>query len=272
VIGVPSAGHGVIFEPVRKRILSPSAELSAFVRCFEVIETTDEMTRTLLPDTGVVVGLRYAGSATSLEAETPRLSPHSAVVGLRSTARRMHTSRGGGMIVARLRPGHSGRFLGESLHELFGETLSLDQVTRPREVAHASSRILEAQSDSERVAIFEGLLSAIARPWQSDPLVLRALHAIDETAGSVRISALARSTPLSQDALEKRFRRAVGATPKQYASIVRLRRAVAAYGAGHTLTQVSLAAGYCDQSHFIRHFRQVTGEAPRGFLASVEYC
>lgn len=77
---------------------------------------------------------------------------------------------------------------------------------------------------------------------------------------------------LSQDALEKRFRRVVGATPKQYASVVRLRRAVEAFGTGRSLTQISLDAGYCDQSHFIRHFRQVTGEAFRGFLATAEYC
>jgi transcriptional regulator GlxA family with amidase domain len=262
------------------RTFTPRLELSAFVRCFEVIETTEEMTRTLLPDTGLVVGFRYAGSATSLDAGAPRLSPHSAIVGLRSTARRMRTSVGGGMVVARLRAAHSGRFFGESVHELFGETLSLDQVARPRDVASASSRIMGAQNDAERIAIFEELLLAISRPWRSDPHVLRALHAIDQASGSVRVSALARVAALSQDALEKRFRRSVGATPKQYASIVRLRRAVAAYGAAkgtakgtaRSLTQISFDAGYCDQSHFTRHFRQVTGEAPRDFLASAAFC
>jgi transcriptional regulator GlxA family with amidase domain len=254
------------------RTFAPRRELSGFVRCFDVIETTEEMTRTLLPDAGLLVGLRYAGSATSLDAEAPRSSPLNAIVGLRSTARRVHTSVGGGMILARLSTAHSGRFFGESVHELFGETLSLDQVARPHEVARAASRIMGAQDDAERVAIFEEFFLAISRPWRSDPLVLRALHAIDETSGSVRISALARVAALSQDALEKRFRRSVGATPKQYASIVRLRRAVQACEAGRSLTQVALDAGYCDQSHFIRHFRQVTGEAPRGFLGSAEYC
>jgi transcriptional regulator GlxA family with amidase domain len=237
-----------------------------------VIETTEEMTRTVLPETGLVVGLRYAGRATSRDGEVPRSSPHSAIVGLRTIARRMHTSAGGGMIVARLRPAHAGRFFGQSVHELFGETLSLDQAASPRDVARASSRLLGAQDDAERVAIFEELLLALSRPWQVDPLVLRALDAIDKTSGSVRISALARVVALSQDALEKRFRRSVGATPKQYASIVRLRRAVQAHATGMSLTQVSADARYCDQSHFTRHFRQVTGEAPRDFLASTPYC
>ncbi len=257
---------------MRKLSFAPRAELSDLVRCFEVIETTEEMTRTLLPDTGLLIGMRYAGSATSLESEVPRLSPRFSIVGLRTSARRMRTSAGGGMIVARLRAAGSGSLFGEPVHELFGETLSLDEVARPSEVARASSRLMTAGGDAERIAIFEDLFLSLARPRESDPVVVRALRAIDETSGSVRISALARLTALSQDALEKRFRRAVGATPKQYASIVRLRRAVDAYRTGRSLTQVSVEGGYCDQSHFIRHFRQVTGQAPRGFLSLAEYC
>ena len=230
------------------------------------------MTRTLLPDTGLVIGMRYAGSATSLEAGTPRSSPATAIVGLRTTTRRMRTSAGGGMLLARLRTAHSGRFFDESAHALFGKTLPLEQVADPREVARASSRLLVAQNDAQRIAIFTAFFLAMSRPWRSDPLVLRALQVIEESSGALRMSALARVAALSQDALEKRFRRAVGATPKQYASIVRLRCAVEAYRTGQSLTQVSFGAGYCDQSHFTRHFRQVTGEAPSGFLGSAEYC
>ncbi len=254
-----------------KRRFAPGPQLATFVRCFEVIETAEPMTRTLLPEPGLVVALRYAGTAAALETGAPRASPRCAIVGMRSSARRMQSSAGG-MIVARLRPGHSERFLRAAAHELFGETCSLDQVVHPREVDRASSRIMAARSDAERIAIFEGFLLAGSERRPADPLVLRALAALDESAGCIRITALARIAGLSQDALEKRFRRAVGATPKQYASIVRLRRAIAAYETGRSLTEVAIDAGYCDQSHFNRHFRQVTGEAPRGLLASAAYC
>ncbi|MBL8953344.1 MAG: helix-turn-helix transcriptional regulator, partial [Myxococcaceae bacterium] len=81
-----------------------------------------------------------------------------------------------------------------------------------------------------------------------------------------RITALAKQLGLELDALEKRFRAVVGSTPKQFASVVRLQRAVAAYRRGASLTQAAFDAGYFDQSHFIRAFRAATGEAPRTFL------
>ena len=59
---------------------------------------------------------------------------------------------------------------------------------------------------------------------------------------------------------------------KQLASILRLRRAIEAYRPGQSLTRVSADAGYCDQSHFIREFRSVTGAAPRQFFLAGDYC
>jgi methylphosphotriester-DNA--protein-cysteine methyltransferase len=82
----------------------------------------------------------------------------------------------------------------------------------------------------------------------------------------------ARHLGLSHDPLEKRFRRAVGASPKQYASIIRLRRVVQALQSGVSFTRASIDAGYFDQAHFNRHFRAVTGEAPGRFFDSGVYC
>jgi AraC-like DNA-binding protein len=251
---------------------APSDTLSPFVRRFEVVETTEEMTRTLLPETGLIVAFRYAGSAALLEAGARRPVPDTAITGPRTTARHMNTSAGGGLVVAKLRAACAGRFFGVAFDELLGAVLPLDEVVRRREVVRASSAILRASDDAERIAIFERFFHAIARPWRPDPAVLGTVRAIDAASGAVRVSALARGAAISQDTLEKRFRRAVGTTPKQFASIVRLRRAVESWRPGRSLTQVSVDAGYCDQSHFIRQFRQVTGLRPRGFFASAEYC
>jgi AraC-like DNA-binding protein len=251
---------------------APSEEFSSGIRYFEVVETTLGMTRWLLPDTGFVVAFRFAGSATLLEGAVRQPMPNCAVTGLRGTARRMLTSPHGGLIVAKLREACAGRFLAAPLHELYGQTRSLDQVLSPGEVARTSFRIARAEGDAERVAILEQFFRRIARPWQPDAVVLGAVRAIDAASGSVRVSELARAAAISQDALEKRFRRAVGATPKQYASIVRLRHAIRSYVPGSSLTRVSLEAGFCDQSHFIRQFRQVTGVPPREFLAAAKYC
>ena len=89
---------------------------------------------------------------------------------------------------------------------------------------------------------------------------------------AVRVGVLARDLGISRDRLEKRFRCAVGCSPKQLASILRLHAAVGTYAPGVNLTQLALGAGYADQAHFNREFRAVTGDSPRRFLGASAYC
>jgi methylphosphotriester-DNA--protein-cysteine methyltransferase len=116
------------------------------------------------------------------------------------------------------------------------------------------------------------LLLASRRGAPRDPLVNAALRAIGGSPERVRIGALAAQVGVGQDTLEKRFRRGVGATPKQLASILRLRHAVEGYQRQPSLTRLALDAGYFDQSHFVRALRSATGESPRRFFGAARWC
>jgi methylphosphotriester-DNA--protein-cysteine methyltransferase len=72
--------------------------------------------------------------------------------------------------------------------------------------------------------------------------------------------------------LEKRFRRAVGASPKQFASIVRLRGAIKQYRPGVSLTRLSADAGYYDHAHMARDFRSAIGKTPQDFFRTDDHC
>jgi len=89
---------------------------------------------------------------------------------------------------------------------------------------------------------------------------------------SVRIEELARQMGLSQSALEGRFRRNVGTSPKQFASILRLKNAVRLRALGHDFTSIAHSAGYSDQSHFTNDFKRVTGLAPSAFFQQSSLC
>jgi len=75
------------------------------------------------------------------------------------------------------------------------------------------------------------------------------------------------SRPRSQ-----RARRGSPARWRQLAAVLRLRRAIDLHRAGSPLTRVSAAAGYFDQSHFIRDFRRFTGAPPGRVLGSDTHC
>ena len=277
---------------------APSAALAPFIRAYEIIETTDAVTRTLLPDTCIIIGFRYAGSSTLLNGDaridtnaresagdrnrnrdgdgakdsgTPRPPlPNLCITGLRTSVREMHTAANSGIILAKFRAAGAAPFFTEPLHHLFGATCPLtitssDDAERVHAIVHASS-------DDERVARVEEFLLTRHRPVEPSALVSAALRAIGSSAGKIRVRTLADDLGISQDALEKHFRRIVGASPKQFATIVRLRQAVELSRESPSLTALALDAGYYDQSHFIRDFRAITGDAPGHFFQHGRYC
>ena len=273
---------------------APSAALAPFIRGYEIIETRDAVTRTLLPDTCVIIGFRYAGSSTLLNGDarygdtgsdrarsdnggmprdsgTPRAPlPNICVTGLRTSVREMHTAANSGIILAKFRAAGAAPFFTEPLHHLFGATCPLTEVDD--DTATRIRAIVNAATDDERVAQVEQFLLTRHRPTEPSALVSDALRAIAAAAGAIRVRTLARDLGISQDALEKHFRRIVGASPKQFATIVRLRQAVDLSRQSPSLTALALDAGYYDQSHFIRDFRAITGDAPGHFFQHARFC
>lgn len=262
-------------------VVAPSPALAPFVRRFTIVETSAEATRALLPEHGLVLGVRFGGSASLVVDGVAQRVPDLAVTGILGAARTMQTAAGGGIVLAMFRELGAARFFAEPLHELFGRTLGADALVPRAELARLQQRIASARDHAGRVAIFEQFLLARMRPGEPDPVAAAAVHAIQRSRGTIRIAALARELAITQDPLEKRFRRAVGTSPKHLASLVRLSRVIEAQhrlqAAGRQRcesgwSRLAVAAGYFDHSHFIREFRAVTGVPPGRFFRSGEYC
>jgi methylphosphotriester-DNA--protein-cysteine methyltransferase len=106
---------------------------------------------------------------------------------------------------------------------------------------------------------------------KADPIIELALQRIRGANGIIRISELADSLFISRDPFEKRFRSVAGTSPKQFATIIRLRSLIGQYSGETSLTSAAAEAGYFDQSHFIKDFRSFTGEPPKQFFRSAAF-
>jgi AraC-like DNA-binding protein len=257
---------------MRVSLIPPSKELAPYVRHFSIVETTEEVTRLLVPDGAMTLGFRFGGSATLLENGREQVLPEASFATQRSLARRMRTAAGSGIVLAMFEPLGVRQFFEQPFHEVFGTTLALDELAAASDIARAREAVCEAHDHRSRVAVVERFLLARKRNVDPDAHVEAAVRAIASLRGNVRVVTIAKQLGIHIDALEKRFRRAVGASPKQLASIVRLRHAVDSHRAGMNLAELALDAGYCDQSHFIRQFRAATGVSPRDFFSSGAHC
>ncbi|MCE9669106.1 helix-turn-helix domain-containing protein [Myxococcus stipitatus] len=257
---------------MRVTSFAPSPLLAPFVRSFEVVEASEEVTRVLVPEPSITVGFRFGGASRLVERDRELHVPDHVITGLRTQARCMRTLAGGAILLAKFHAAGAASFFAEPMHELLGRTLALEDLVPRADVDRVASRIAEAPSHVQRVAVLEDFLRSRRRPRAVGGAVLAAVKALQEEPSTVRIAALARELGLSQDALEKCFRRAVGASPKRLASILRLKQAVAAYQPGMSFSRLAHASGYYDQPHFNRELRAAVGEAPTRFFGSGTYC
>ena len=113
-------------------------------------------------------------------------------------------------------------------------------------------------------AILQALSRALSQA--PDPAMMAAMHSL---AGGMHpsISGIAAKHGMSGRTLERRFRSEVGMSPKMYQRVVRFRRAFRLLEAGRgSSARIAAAAGYFDQAHLIRDFKQFTGASPRRFF------
>lgn len=94
-------------------------------------------------------------------------------------------------------------------------------------------------------------------------------------APQTSVNELSSITNLSRKQFTRLFNSFVGINPKEYACIVRFKKALAQmqHQAGETnLAQIACASGYSDQSHLIREFRRFCGHTPLSLPEFSEYC
>jgi AraC-like DNA-binding protein len=252
--------------------IAPRQALASVVRSFAIVETETETTRVLLPETGAVLGIRYAGSAALIEGKRARVLPDVTLTGMRNSVRRVRTSAGGGIIVVAFHEDGARVVFDVPIHQLFNGIAGLEELTAAEALEQLRVNVAAAHDPMSRLDIVEQFLLAYQSRRRRDRMVRAAVRAMRAACGTISINSLSAGLGLSVDRFEKRFRQAVGASPKQYCSVLRLRQALSGYHGRANLTEIAQHAGYYDQSHFIREFRAVTGESPLKFLRTANYC
>ena len=249
----------------------PSAELTPFIKEFLFIETDLEAESKTIPDTSMVMAFRYMGNVQKMEEERKEALPASAIAGIRKSARLFYYSKETANLLVIFKEGGFNFFSGIPAHELFGQQVSSENLFPSTELNEVLERLAEASTNRNRIDIIQAFLLRKLSNGKPDQLIGNAIQLIKQHSGIVRIKNLAASLHISQDPFEKRFRTVVGSTPKQYASIIRLRNLITKYSLFPSLTDASYEAGYFDQSHFIKDFRLFTGQAPKDFFKSPQY-
>ena len=246
----------------------PSDALKPYIKFFAVSENVLEQTYKIIPDTSVVLGFQYKGKLSYLEGSTENPLDKSGVSGLRDTFRIFKNSADIGTVLVFFTETGFRHFFKQPVHEIFRESISLETFMLRSELLILEEQLYAADSDTKRIAAIEKFLLSRIHFVEPDKLVLAALALIHKSRGTIRITELMEQLHVSQSPLEKRFRQAVGTSPKKFTSIVRLKYIIQEQAKSHSLTALSYELGFYDQAHFIKEFKNFTGENPGDFFSS----
>ncbi|HRG88287.1 MAG TPA: helix-turn-helix domain-containing protein [Chitinophagales bacterium] len=244
----------------------PSEILRPFIKSFVITENDEESIYKVLPDTGLVIGFQYKGRLFQIRQGQENILNRAGISGLSDGCRIFKNSPNIGTVLVLFRETGASHFFRQPLHELFRESISLDNFMLRSELLFLEEQLLEAATDGQRITVVERFLIDRMTNTEPDKLVLAALALIHKSKGSIRIKELIEQLRTSQSPLEKRFRRAVGTSPKKFASIVRLKHVIEQHKNLNSLTELGYEAGFYDQAHFIKEFKAFTGDTPERFF------
>lgn len=191
------------------------------------------------------------------------LAGRALVGGARDTFYRREISGAQCSVGVQFHAGGAEALLGIPAGELAGRHTPVDDIWGAAPVASLSDRLATMPLDRRLDALETALLARMPRMRALHPAVAQALSHFtlrSDVGGVVAASGYSHRT------LVTLFHRSVGLAPKQYASVQRFARALKDLRRGRGLADVAFAAGYSDQAHFSRAFREFAGTTPFTYL------
>lgn len=229
----------------------PTAALARWVECAWFLESATAVTGHRVPPDGcldIVYDRRHGLRA----------------IGAMTAEQRFDFPEAACLAGIRFRPGVARVFLGVPPAELTDGSAPLEDLW-PRRACELERRLDDAKSIQDAMRI---LLGNFPRPAAAPNPVQQAIEALTASNGSANMESAACQANLSPRQFRRRCLEESGLAPKQLARVLRFRHAcqIARTARRRNWAIVALDAGYCDQSHFVREFREFTGRTPMTVL------
>jgi len=243
----------------------PTEKLKPYIKYFVVSENELESEYKVFPYSGLVIGFQYRGQLATIKNNTEDKLKSAGITGISDSYKVFKSSPGIGTILVYFTEIGFTHFTSHPANEFFNLSLSLDDIFDKNKVEEAEDKLTVATTDSQRIKVVEQFLLSQLKDIETDKLIIEAVKLIYQSKGIIRVKELNEKLFISQSPFEKRFRKVVGATAKKFASIVRFNSVLDNMSETKSLTEICYENNFFDQAHFIKDFKQFTGDTPEKF-------
>jgi len=243
----------------------PTDKLKNYIKYFVVSENDAESEYKVFPSFGLVIGFQYKGQLATIKENTVSKLTSAGITGITDGYKVFKNSPDIGTILVYFTEIGFTHFASHPANELFNLSLSLDDIFDKNSIIEVEEKLAIANTDKLRIKIVEQFFVSQLKDIQTDKLIVEAVKLIYQSKGTIRIKELNEKLFISQSPFEKRFRKVVGTTAKKFASIVRFNTVLDNLNETKTLTEICYENNFFDQAHFIKDFKQFTGDTPENF-------
>lgn len=243
----------------------PTDQLKPYIKYFVVSDNDLENEYKVFPSPGLVIGFQYKGQLSTIKNNTVNKLSSAGITGITDGYKIFKNSANTATILVYFTETGFAHFASHPANELFNLSLSLDNVFDGRSVIQVEEKLSTAITDKQRIKIVEHFLVSQLKHVETDKLIVEAVKLIYHSNGTIRIKELTEKLFISQSPFEKRFRKLVGTTAKKFASIVRFNTVLNNLNNTKSLTEICYENNFFDQAHFIKDFKQFTGDTPENF-------
>lgn len=162
------------------------------------------------------------------------------------------------------------RFYGGAVPDLTARMVDIGDLLG-RQGRDLGAMVAEADGWQRRLEIIEAFVLARA-VHEPSPAIAAALSRLGRSAGAARIADLATDIGWSRKHLARRFHNEIGVSPKTLARMLRFHHAcqLARIGDARGWAGIAIEAGYADQAHLARDFKEFSGERPSVWAGRLE--
>ncbi len=243
----------------------PSDKLKPYIKHFVVSESYVENEYKVFPSSGLVIGFQYKGQLSTIHNNTESKLTSAGITGISYSYKIFRNSANIGTILVYFTEIGFTHFSSNPANELFNLSIALEDIFNKYEVREVEEKLTIATTDQQRINIVELFFLTQLKDIQTDKLIIEAVKLIYQSKGTIRIKELNEKLNISQSPFEKRFRKIVGTTAKKFASIIRFNSVVNNLDNNKSLTEICYENNFFDQAHFIKDFKQFTGDTPENF-------
>lgn len=245
--------------------LKPNQYLRPYVSRYWLWENEPSLPQ-ILPGTGTELMFHYHAPFVGENQKEERfVVPACHILSPRYGRYRINPNKNYGFISVRFRAGAFRHFCRQSSTDLIDSFIDINDIWG-KKGKEFGNRMLGAKSLEERIIIIESFLMEFLSMYQHSPSWLDT--AVHKVYGAAKLQEISSDLFISDRQLQRKFREAVGVSPKTFQRISHFERVLK-----HLLLNKkqeylpsALEHGYYDQSHFIKDFKTYVGEYPSLFL------